>query len=141
MKNTIENKKKFYSLYYGVEVFNNELNKIYDGNYNIPLLTTTHHHGEESGEFLELKPITSITDEDAGELLFSMIKFIGLDGIIQENSIDLVKQVIINHDRVDILHMLPSEFADSARSKGYAFPYMGITIEEQVEFGWVKLKD
>lgn len=29
---------------------------------------------------------------------------------------------------------------DYLRSKGYALPYLGISVEEQIEFGWIKLK-
>jgi hypothetical protein len=36
---------------------------------------------------------------------------------------------------VNILHSY-----DFLRSKGYALPYLGISITEQIEFGWVKLK-
>lgn len=29
---------------------------------------------------------------------------------------------------------------DFLRSKGYAVPYMGISVEEQIQYGWIKIK-
>jgi hypothetical protein len=33
------------------------------------------------------------------------------------------------------------ELHDYLRSKGYALPWMGLSVDELVEYGWVKLKD
>ena len=30
---------------------------------------------------------------------------------------------------------------DYLRSKGYALPYMGLSVEKQIEYGWIKLKE
>lgn len=29
--------------------------------------------------------------------------------------------------------------SDCLRSKGYALPYLGVSVEDQIEFGWVRL--
>jgi len=37
--------------------------------------------------------------------------------------------------------MLPTHCYQYLQSKGYALPYMGLSVEQLIEYGWIKLKD
>jgi len=89
--------------------------------------------------YLQLKPLSKITDEDAEKLQYTLINVVGLDGLIRQNSVDLVKEVVSNYEKVDCLFMLPSSFADLARELGYAIDWNNYKVSEQVELGWVQL--
>ena len=88
---------------------------------------------------LELKPLSKITDLDAEKLQYTLVNVIGLDGLIRQNSIELVKEVVSNYDKIDCLFMLPSSFADLARELGYAIDWNNYKVSKQIELGWVRL--
>lgn len=88
---------------------------------------------------LFLKPLSKITDEDAKELQYTLIAVIGIDGLIRENSIELVRELVSNYEKVDCLSMLPSSFTDEARKLGYAIDWNGCKVAELIEKGWAKL--
>lgn len=50
----------------------------------------------------------------------------------------LIRQA--KHD-LNNLYSLLIETIDYIRSKGYALPWMGLSVEQQIEYGWIKLKD
>lgn len=113
MENTIENKARFFALYYDQKVLcirkSNEP-KLYVGFDDfIPkekLLT----------DYLELKPLSLITDEERHILM----------------------DIKANEEEYEEYLALHS--ADYLRSKGYALPYMGLSVETMIEYGWIKLK-
>lgn len=84
---------------------------------------------KESPLFLELKAISKISDEDA-EHIMQLEAFI--DGFLSDDFleflIDLKKGICNKFEVVDFL-----------RSKGYAVPFMGYSVEDLVEMGWVRL--
>lgn len=50
----------------------------------------------------------------------------------------------INIGKVNLSASRPIAYiiiVDYLRSKGYAIPYMGLTVEKQIEYGWIKLTD
>ena len=124
MENTLENKAKLFAQYWGQEIVGH--NVITEGlndavNHRIIL--------DLKERFLELKPLSSITDEDA--------KFCGFG-----NKKDFIKvwdtygsEVFLERFIFNNLH-----FTDYLRSKGYALPYNGLSVDEQIECGWIKLK-
>lgn len=74
---------------------------------------------------LELKRLSEITDEDA-------LKCWENDTYIPSNEdIKEVKRLFLEMTSVN---------ADYLRSKGYAVPYMGVSVEEMVELNWIKFK-
>jgi hypothetical protein len=79
--------------------------------------------------FLQLKPISKITDEDA-EKLMQLEAFI--DGFLSDDFlnylIELKKGYCNKFEAIDYL-----------RSKGYAVPFMEYSVEDLVSFGWVQL--
>ena len=94
---------------------------------------------EKSGWFIKLKSLSKITNEDAEKLQYTLVNVVGLDGLIRQNSIELVKEVISNYEQIDCLFMLPSSFTDLARELGYAIDWNNHKVSKQIELGWVQL--
>lgn len=74
--------------------------------------------------YLELKPISDITDKDARKLGF-------------EKKFDI--------EFYNMLYPLDAGIIDYLRGKGYALEWTTpngetITVEQQIEWGWIKLK-
>jgi len=90
---------------------------------------------------LLLKPLSQISDEDAKTLSLYLGGVVDSFQMVMTNSKELVKQVIDNYTKIDLIKFLPSAFIDKARSMGYAAPYLGHSIEKQIELGWIKLSE
>lgn len=133
-----ENKAKFFAMYWGQIVFVNPILSekpvpniwVFDG------LNTE----DFDGEYLELKPLSAITDEDAEE--------IGFEFNVPSKDVEL-KFHFDNYDtHWEAKHKgmlkegnLLLEDTDYLRSRGYALPWMGLSVEELIEAGWIKLKE
>lgn len=116
-----ENKAKFFAQYWNQEVIDHE-------DYN--------REGclKVSGEmiricyddyYLLLKPLSSISDEDA-------------------EIIDLESEDYNENgwwDKHGNFYWWSYADVDYLRSKGYALPWMGLSVEEMVEAGWIKLTE
>lgn len=156
MENNLENKAKFFAQYWGQFVLkmpnNNDLLKCFDWvNYDRC--------------YLELKPLEDITDEDAIGVakIVSPMLFDGNGnngGHIIDKSEIKSGWISVKHKRkitmVDIdldgfvfeYHeyegytrpSLVNAGADYLRSQGYALPWMGLSIDDLIKYGWVKLK-
>ncbi|WP_079242630.1 hypothetical protein [Chryseobacterium indologenes] len=176
MENTLENKAKFFAQYWGQEVLNGS-GLVYSATMKTRL--------SDNGDFLELKPLTSITDEEIIEVLrlAHNLKSISSEfkcAIKREKDIihcwyvnsetsgeyhvclnfkyatincnlhfkEMSGDKASNH-KVNIgeIHFSASrvvgyiQIVDFFRSKGFAFPYMGLPVEKLVEYGWIKLKE
>jgi hypothetical protein len=111
MENTLENKARFFALYYGQKVLcirkSNEP-KLYVGFDDFT------PKEKLQTDYLELKPLSLITDEDN--------KYVSK--IMQETD--------FSDSDYGALHT-----ADYLRSKGYALPFMGLSIEKQIEYNWI----
>jgi len=117
MENTIENKAKFFALYWGgFDLFNDK---------------RTWHNAPVRGDlldrvskqcYLRLKPLSSISDEDA-------TKALNLHRVTAKVFLELYP----------IGDSIELDAVDYLRSKGYALPFMGISVEQMVEWGWIKL--
>ena len=75
--------------------------------------------------FLQLKPLSKITDEDA----ISMYR--GL-----ERNYESANQFLEDYKSIDFLEQSEVDFL---RSKGYAVPFMNYSVEDLVKMGWVQL--
>lgn len=128
MENTLENKTKFFSQYWGQEVL--IANPHVNNRARFKCVYPWINHNTDIA-WLELKPLSSITDEDA--------KFcsetLGFDISDYEDGEEILKEQIIEIHHEDI------GFADCLRSKGYVLPWMGLSVEKLVEYGWIKLKE
>ena len=118
-QNTLENKAKFFAQYWGQKCGKNKYCNLSVNKSNI--LNITH---------LELKPLSQISDEDAVEIS----KFYPSFGSDIRNA---VKELFQEWNVLE----LSIETGDFLRSKGYALPYMDLSVEDLVEYGWVKLKE
>jgi hypothetical protein len=118
MKNTIKNKELFFALYYKQNVYN-EGELIKDCKVYPEL-------AKYKNSYLLLKPVKFITDEDVNAIGLhktSLLYYFDEEG----------ESVILNNRAV--------MFADHyLRSKGFALPWMNISVEEMIEFNWIKLK-
>lgn len=146
MENTLENKAKFFAMYW-----NQPVAIITKGSYTHPkgtihLVDKNTISSVESEKFhkhrysLELKPISSISDEDAeyciGKTECSMRKN-------DPNSGDYgmsPSSIFVNSIIGDSSYHIGRREADYLRSKGYAIKWIDKTVKDQVSDGWVKLK-
>lgn len=177
MENTVENKAKFFAQYWGQEVLSDFTNKGKRCLYSI--VVSNFYNIEKSDVYLELKPLSQITDEDAIEVAkivhqiysdkWEVIKLVDssihveLKGKVndvyhisigfRECSInanhhflktedDTAKSFKINIGQVNMSSSKPIGYVyviDYLRSKGYAMPYMDLSVENMIEYGWVKI--
>jgi hypothetical protein len=84
---------------------------------------------------LTLKPLSSITDEDL-KGLFSLV------GVLYVNGVPYTEFIPVEKLRSFIL--MPTfvprvDMGDYLRSKGYALPFMGLSVEKMIEYNWIKL--
>lgn len=129
-------KSRFFAQYWGVNCFQNIMNEKYGyKTYPEPFMDEPNINGQ----FCKLKSLSNITNEDAEKLQYTLVNVVGLDGLIRQNSIDLVKEVVSNYEQIDCLFMLPSSFADLARELGYAIDWNNYKVSKQIELGWVRL--
>ena len=141
MENTLENKAKFLAQYWGQEVLiaNPHVNQKIPFNNTQPWI---YHNIDLS--WLELKPLSSMTDEDlltAIQILDSKDEFTELGSLeIGKEIIQIVNDINSEVARNDIHPQYIFQFADYLRSEGYALPYMGLSVEKLQEYGWIKLK-
>lgn len=92
---------------------------------------------------LNLKPLSLISDEDAIELA----KFCGwsIEDPLHAKALILTLFRISSNDHLKTQMMFDfsdiSSAVDKIRSMGYAYKWIGITVEQQVEKGWTKLTE
>ena len=129
-QNTLENKARFFAQYFGQHVlyFSSDFLRKID---NLTLDSV------ENDDYLELKPLSQISDEDAIEVA----KLIYGNYHIEQTFSVLSKDKAIYEIKYSIEkenHYLKFYYLSS---KGYALPWMDLSVEDLVEYGWVKLKE
>src|SRR5699024_6861457 len=102
MKNKLENKAKFFCLYHGQNVMKTATPYGYSA-----LMKVDYIASKNQAYFLELTPLSQISDEDAVSIGYS-------------NSDTFLEQQYIE------CGFLSSNESDKLRYLGYAVPYMGI---------------
>lgn len=142
MENTLENRNRFVALHYGGDLV------FVKGNYNYKTGSTIKIDADAIKYFASptaglsstrtavlLTPLSQITDEDA--IMCYNLHFGNLNNDVRPNEsrITFSKRHIINPTEVVIPIVV-----DYLRSRGYALPYMGVSVETLVQWGWVKLK-
>ncbi|MDP9954715.1 hypothetical protein J2X97_000352 [Epilithonimonas hungarica] len=139
MENTLKNKSKFFAQYWGQR---NILSPLHRN----PEPFASHNLTTEylKDYVLQLKHLLTISNEE----LITAIKILDTnDEFTELGSLQIGREIIqivddINSEvaRNDIHPQYIFYFADYLRSKGYALPWMGLSVEKLVEYGWVKLK-
>jgi hypothetical protein len=138
-----ETKVKIMALYYGQNVLRRQpktdLLYMIDGQ-DLDL----NQKGQGFNHLIEVKPLSSIIDEDAIEvakIMYPDYEFNGqTDMIAQAKDILLLITKAFNGQRVYDLKE-PMHLVDYLRSKGYALPAYGFSVEQLVESGIFKLTE
>ena len=155
-ENTLENKTKFFAQYWGQHLI------IMD--YFLRKIDHVTLYEIEADDILQLKPISKISDEYAIEVakIVSPSLFLS-SGNDNKHFIDKSEKdwISVKHKRkifsVDIDldgyvyeyhedegYTRPSKSyagTDYLRSKGYALPWMDLSVEDLQNYGWIKLKE
>lgn len=141
MENSIKNREMFMALYWGQNVVNFGSDKlIVDGKlYRVYDILEC---------YLELKPLSSITDEDAITIYRKVLYTKGHHDYHKLKKTDEIKQgkacalscLYLKGGYCGFGAGTGQWVSDYLRSKGYALPFMGLSVEKLVEYGWVKLK-
>lgn len=135
MENNLKNKAKFFAQYWDQKILT-----------GIPVdkpftFRRLNHQNIQKGimySFLKLKSLSDITDEDAIEVA----KIIDYNH--GRNKLAFVKVgKHVCHNILEMGEITPKRafsLIDYLRSKGYALPYNGLSVENQISYGWVKLR-
>lgn len=132
MENTLENKKRFFALHWNLEVAKHCTKKYFVK--NIIDKVGVHY-------FLELKPLSSITDEDS--LKVAEIFDLDKSQIEETNLLEWIEALYNEVSGYYIDGYTGNQLlsgSDYIRSKGYALPWMGLSVEKLQEYGWIKPK-
>ena len=123
--NTKENRQRFFALYI------DQKNILIDKEEKVNRFNVSKFYNWHNEKFfLMLKPVCLISKEDAIEIA----KIYGNDEADTfENMVNFAKLIIRRNNS------LVSEAVDYLRSKGYALPYIGISVDKLIEYGWIKL--
>ena len=146
-QNTLENKAKFFAQYWGQYVlyFTSDFLRKID---NLTLDSV------ENDDYLELKPLSQISDEDVirGIMLTYNKTYDELGKILEVNHYFTFSGITsiglgCNFKTFRSLHhwngdrKIGSKECDYFRSKGYALPWMDLSVDNLIEYGWIKLKE
>jgi len=129
LENTLENKAKFFAQYWGCKA-------LYVGGVGLVSVGKGGWNLKHPQFFLQLIPLSAITDKDAIEV--SRI----LDSNFRQPLEDKYKDFHASRGKSHVVPERPcrSDVADYLRSKSYAVPFLGLSVEDLVNYGWVKLK-
>lgn len=138
MENTLENKAKFFALYWGQNC------AWMKRPHEIEYLEKVSDYSITWISYLELKPISSISDEDAIEVYNIMIP---LGKSAEKERIFYGRSFIKDYDTTNETLEFAQSYLDIQRaidflrSRGYALPWIGLSVEQLIEYGWIKLKE
>lgn len=131
MENNLENKAKFFAQYWWQKLF------VINGN-NEDTYNNWRTEDLDKGYML-LTPLSDITDEDAVEVY----DLVYVSDFKPKFKIGEIKKTLLKNFHEEFTDFSPKDFLlifDNLRSKGYALPWMGLSVEKLIEYGWVKLK-
>jgi hypothetical protein len=155
-----ENKAKFFALYWGQKVFEWKYPE-HAVSFGIVKPVSGFIENFAQCGWLNLKPLSQISDEDAIDFLKilwskSTITDCRIDRVDRDGSVwsricsvdydykNSKGQIYCNIDNNGFSYLNSNQdtvikLADFLRSRGYALPWMGLTVDELVKAGWVKL--
>lgn len=133
---TPENKAKFFAQYYPQKILHHVDYEDYCPVGFSEMLDINYY--ANNSYYLSLKPLSSISEEDALEVFDILFPN---SGYKNEVKLDLIKDWIylIGRESGGYLPKNYVLFIDCLRSNGYAIQWMGLTVQEMVEAGWIKL--
>lgn len=159
-QNTPENRSKFRALYYNQNILTNG----YRLANSINPLPVGYGCNAGSSWFLNLKPLSSISDEDAIEVAMILSNYQGVAHhtfrVAQKEEVgELVNHKMVVYSYVDnesfewisidemkvsgrrIRPELISYAVDFLRSKGYLLGWLDLTPEDIIAYGWCRLEE
>jgi len=83
-------------------------------------------------QYLQLKSLSKITDEDVEELL-PLVSFQFSSKYTDFEIKEEIKKSVLDTE------MMPLNLTDYLRSKGYALSFMEYSVDDLISFGWVQL--
>lgn len=132
IENTAENKAKFFALYLRQKVMRTDQTTL------ILCDPLAIGHGDW---YLELIPLSQITDEDAefviGSIECQMRQSDINNGCYGMSPSGIFIDSLMGHNS----YHLGYREVDYLRLKGYAVKWVNISVEKQIEYGWIKLKN
>lgn len=136
MENTLENKAKFIHQYYGQKL-------MYVGGVGLVKIGSG-YNTKHPDFFLKLTPLNLISDEDLIKVA-EIINMYGAMDILSNEAIlkmhmSMAKKFLFGEYRCYRDVVIWFQICDFLRSKGYALSYNDLSVEEQVQHGWVVLK-
>lgn len=150
LENTLENKAKFLLHCYAE---NKDSIKSYQGPGVVFGILDIINNPENY--YAELTPLSQITDEDAIEVAKLESEFFNCKyehisiereankGVIVQkfnNCAHIEDSVFIGDDNRINFSTMKYPAYQYIRSKGYALPWMGLSVDDLISYGWVKLK-
>lgn len=136
-----DDKAKFFACYWGQQVL-----RIAD---DLPL-QIINHVGIYLNGYLELTPLSQITDEHAIELCAKLFKLSTLSQYVNSSAQKIcysTRELRDNDYLFDWVYLNGEEgyksvliAIDFLREKSYALPWLNYSVEEQISNGWVRLK-
>lgn len=151
MENTIENKVKFIAQYWGQNIFIDPKNtytsicwgifqyeRVFNGSafedfkYEYP-------HLDEG--LIELVPLSKISEKDAIEVakIFNIGHRTGTTAVLIKYILSALNGTTSKSETTEFV-LSWKHATEYLRFRGYALPWMGVSVENQIEYGWVKLK-
>lgn len=130
IENTLENKRKFFGLYFDQKVFVDLRCP-----ESVHTLDSTLMGWDATKSTLLLNPLSHLSQKECSVCLllaFGPAWFSSND--INDHLPRIKKEMIEGF-------VMPSQICDYLRSIGYATPFMGVPVETLVEWGWVKLAE
>ncbi|QWT88138.1 hypothetical protein KBP46_10050 [Chryseobacterium sp. PCH239] len=133
MENTLENKAKFFAQYFKQRVLRTSMSPEV-----VPVATWTLNNPLEE-EYLELNPLSSITDEE----LVIIVKFYeptAHNVKLDDGQIEF-DFIYVDQGASGAIEISDGYCLDWLRSNGFATEWMGLSVEDLMSFGWIKLKE
>lgn len=131
MENNLDNKAKFFAQYWGQAVMRYDTGNVIYG-VEGKLVNTV-----DEKDYLQLKPLSSISDEDAIELWDKLY----LNNTWANKEKIYAVHTSIGLDSNDYTFFEVQIIVDFLRSKGYALPFGGLSVEQLVKYNWLRLSE
>lgn len=130
MKNTLENKEKFFGLYRGQSIQNYKLSRHSAWKKNVEVKDFTFGH-------LELKTISSLTTLEKLDIA-KFYESTASNIFVYDNQLNFM--YLYGDETQSVAVDLNTGYClDYLRSKGFATEWLGLSIEKQIDYGWIKL--
>ena len=130
-ENTPQNKEKFFALYINQKIMTDVIG-------NTVELKKSWNWKHESF-FLQLKPLSKISDEECLFLSKNIFRFTQLK--VEENIIKEIKRLLEFNGQTNISQSEWLKCFDYLRSKSFALPYKDLELQDLIDYGWIKLEN